>query len=305
MNRQFPLFSVILTTYNRTDSLSSAISSVVGQSVTDWELLIIDDGSTDQTNDELKKFPDNRIKYCRQEHNERSVARNLGISISTGQYICFLDDDDEFKSNHLQLFADYIMDHQYPDTIIRTGFIIQDEGGLTHSKLYGEETGIHPVNFFSYEMCGIWSLCIPRQFLQKEQFPGEFPHWQDSHLALRLLALYPFKQLEDWTYVYHQHDEMGSKLFFKGEELVDRVELQVQAIEDLFLNAGDIISPYLMDKDQRRLIAEKYIRGARLLSYENRFAESWNFVRKAPFTFELLPSFLKCLFLLIYHYVKP
>lgn len=293
MKRQSPIISVILPTHNREHSLRIAIQSVIDQSVTNWELLVIDDGSEKETIQTVKKFQDNRIKYCRQEHNERSVARNLGISRSTGKYVCFLDDDDYLKTKHLQVFCDYLEQNNYPLEIVRTGFVIQENQHSTQTKLFEKSAKKHPVVHFSYEMCGIWSLCIPRQFLEKHQFPEEFPHWQDTHLALRLLALYPFKQLKAWTYVYCHHDKMGSIELFKGSNVESRVKLQVDAINDLFSNYHHVIHPLLKEPDRKRLIAEKLYRGARILRTEKNFVASWKMFCSAPFSFAMLPSAIK------------
>ncbi|MFK7899758.1 MAG: glycosyltransferase family 2 protein [Cyclobacteriaceae bacterium] len=100
-----PFFSVILPTYNRELFLEKTIQSVLEQSVTDFELLIIDDGSTDGTkklvNHYIKK--DQRITYFYQENLERAKARNLGISKAKGQFLVFLDSDDWWYVSHLEV----------------------------------------------------------------------------------------------------------------------------------------------------------------------------------------------------------
>ena len=105
-----PFFSIIIPTYNRENFLEKAINSIVDQTYYNWELIIIDDGSTDKTKELIDKFQikDSRIIYLYQKNQERSAARNNGIKNSRGKYICFLDSDDEFKPNHLQLFSEVI-----------------------------------------------------------------------------------------------------------------------------------------------------------------------------------------------------
>ena len=103
--------SIILPTYNRSRFLSETINSVLNQTYKDFELIIIDDGSTDDTADLIRKYTeqDNRVKYFFQENMERSQARNNGIEKSNGKYICFLDSDDAFLPNHLKFFYETIM----------------------------------------------------------------------------------------------------------------------------------------------------------------------------------------------------
>jgi len=102
-----PFFSIIISTYNRSFFLDKAIKSVISQSYKNWELIIVDDGSTDNTNEVVGKYiNDSRIKYWYQQNQERCVARNKGIKESQGEYICFLDSDDYFLECHLQNLHD-------------------------------------------------------------------------------------------------------------------------------------------------------------------------------------------------------
>ena len=100
------LFSIILPTFNRSVLITKAIESVINQTYTNWELIIIDDGSTDNTKSVLENYlSDSRIKYFFQENQERSVARNNGIKRAKGDYICFLDSDDEDYSLSYEVLA--------------------------------------------------------------------------------------------------------------------------------------------------------------------------------------------------------
>ena len=98
-------FSIIIPTYNRSGFLSKAIESIIVQRCEDWELIIVDDGSTDDTKKTVQEFleKDSRIRYIFQENQERSAARNNGIKHANGDWICFLDSDDVYLTNHLEL----------------------------------------------------------------------------------------------------------------------------------------------------------------------------------------------------------
>lgn len=91
-----PKVSVIMPTYNRADLLPAAIDSVLGQSFTDFEVLVIDDGSEDATRQVVAGFSDPRIHYCHQRNSGVSAARNRGLEIARGEYLAFLDSDDLF-----------------------------------------------------------------------------------------------------------------------------------------------------------------------------------------------------------------
>lgn len=97
------MFSIILPTYNRKCKLAKAIKSIINQTYYDWELIIIDDGSTDGTFEILSRIDDDRVSHYRLEQNAGvSYARNYGITHTKGEYIAFLDDDDEWEKHKLE-----------------------------------------------------------------------------------------------------------------------------------------------------------------------------------------------------------
>ncbi|MES2838440.1 MAG: glycosyltransferase family 2 protein [Bacteroidota bacterium] len=95
-------FSVIIPTYNREKLIAISINSVLSQTYNHFELIIVDDGSTDKTEEVIKTFNDNRITYIKTVNSERAVARNTGIKHAKGEYITFLDSDDIYYPNYLQ-----------------------------------------------------------------------------------------------------------------------------------------------------------------------------------------------------------
>ncbi len=96
------LVSVIIPSYNAGKYISEAITSVINQEYTHWELIIIDDGSTDNTSNLVFQFlKDERIKYYRIENSGVSNARNYGAKLAKGEYFCFLDADDFFYPKNL------------------------------------------------------------------------------------------------------------------------------------------------------------------------------------------------------------
>ncbi len=96
-----PKVSVIIPTYNLSGLVGQAVESVLGQSVTDFELVIVDDGSTDNTREVIKKFVDKRIKYFYKDNGGVASARNFGIKNSSGDFVAFLDDDDLWPPDYL------------------------------------------------------------------------------------------------------------------------------------------------------------------------------------------------------------
>lgn len=261
MKRKNPLFTVIIPTYNRAKLLKKAIQSVIDQTISDWELVVVDDGSTDHTNETVLGFGDERIHYVFQEKKERSVARNTGIEKAKGKYICFLDDDDYFLENHLNQFHDFITKEDFPEIILRSGYYKEFENGKrTQTPNYKIQEHNNPVNFSAYNMCGVWSLCIPKSYLKEDDFPIDFPHWQDTHLILRLLSKHPFHQIDAHTYVYRIHPQMGSISHFSKTEFSKRMELNLLAIQDLFDNHD--LSDFVPRETGDFLLAEKQMQYA-------------------------------------------
>src|ERR1700687_702879 len=97
------LVSITMPTYNRADTIMRAVDSVRAQTFPDWELHLIDDGSTDASRQMLAAERDPRIKLHLQDHRGVVEARNKGLAESTGDYVAFLDSDDEWLPHHLEL----------------------------------------------------------------------------------------------------------------------------------------------------------------------------------------------------------
>jgi glycosyltransferase involved in cell wall biosynthesis len=108
-----PKVSVITATFNRSHLLGKCIESVISQSYEHWEHIIIDDGSTDDTYDLVKKYmdKDSRIRYVRHKNRKQSLSLNVGLMMAAGEYACFLDSDDYYHMNHITSRLDFFKEH--------------------------------------------------------------------------------------------------------------------------------------------------------------------------------------------------
>lgn len=132
-----PLVSVIIPTYNRVSLLPRAINSVLAQTFQDWELILLDDYSTDKTREVVKDYQkrDARIKYFVNDHNKGVVgARNSGIERAQGEFVAFLDSDDEWKEGYLE---DMIKALRAGDMDMALSLFYQQKDGKI-KKRYGE-----------------------------------------------------------------------------------------------------------------------------------------------------------------------
>ncbi|MEY4571116.1 MAG: hypothetical protein RLZ10_309 [Bacteroidota bacterium] len=151
-----PFFTILTTTYNRAEIFEETFHSMLKQTFQDFEILVVDDGSTDETPKLLNKLLEthNNVRILFQENKERGAARNLGIKNAKGKYIVMIDSDDIIKENHLQVLYDKILQLGHSDFIgVKFDFIrngkhfpapisrlkegYYDHKSLLHGNLFG------------------------------------------------------------------------------------------------------------------------------------------------------------------------
>ena len=99
---QNPLVSVIIASYNHQDFVKEAVESVLNQGVKDIEVIVVDDGSSDNTPLVIRSIYDPRVRFIELKENRRQHTRNLALSLAKGKYIAFQNSDDVWKSGKLQ-----------------------------------------------------------------------------------------------------------------------------------------------------------------------------------------------------------
>jgi len=136
---QKPIVTIVLCTFNRAKYLQRCIESVLAQTYKDWELLVVDDGSKDETfqvvDAYLQQYPN--IRYMKHKNKKLSLSRNVGIMASFGAYITFIDSDDAYKPNHIQTRLDYMLQHPEVD-MIEGGIELEEEVFLADYYRPGE-----------------------------------------------------------------------------------------------------------------------------------------------------------------------
>ncbi len=183
-----PFFSVIIPTYNRYELTKKSIESVLEQNYRDFELILIDDGSTDNTSF-LEEEYHGKITYIRQDNSGVSSARNRGILSSNGEYITFLDSDDRWQPHKLKEHYAFIKEnsgtkiHQTDETWIRKGLRVNPK--IKHRKREGD------IFIDSLELCLISpsAVCIKKDiFHQYGLFDTLMPACEDYDLWLRITS---------------------------------------------------------------------------------------------------------------------
>jgi len=211
-NGDAPHVSVIILTYNRAPVLGRAIKSVFGQSYQDFELIVVDGCSTDNTEEIVKSFEDERIKYIKQGANRGiSDARNIGIRSSKGDYIGFLDDDDEWLPNKLEMQVD-LLDRLPEDYgVVYSGCRTEQDGKIV-GEYYPAYQGDVYYQMLRQGFIGTSTILIKRScFRVAGFFDEELPSCEDWDMWIRLAKDYKFEYVPDILAVYHIH---GNQMTF-------------------------------------------------------------------------------------------
>ncbi|MGQ0793012.1 MAG: glycosyltransferase family 2 protein [Deltaproteobacteria bacterium] len=127
-----PKISVVVPAYNSARYLAEAVESVIAQTFADWEATVVDDGSTDNTREVLAPYLD-RINYIYQQNAGPGRARNTGIEASTGKYIAFMDADDVWTADKLQIQSDFLDANPDVHFIFANDFVVSQDGGLLYT----------------------------------------------------------------------------------------------------------------------------------------------------------------------------
>jgi glycosyltransferase involved in cell wall biosynthesis len=188
MNDTFaPYFSVVIPTYNRVDSVQRALASVLVQTYRNFEIIVVDDGSTDGTEEALSSVVDSRFSYLRQANSGGSRARNLGIDRAKGAFIAFLDSDDEWLPTKLEVFAGTIgtsrSDVYYSSAIVDRGngvVAVKPGRGLAEGEPVDEYL------FCAGETISTITMVVRAELAKHVRFLDGLKKGQDLDFAVRL-----------------------------------------------------------------------------------------------------------------------
>ncbi|NLR92501.1 glycosyltransferase family 2 protein [Flammeovirga agarivorans] len=136
-----PFFSIIIPCYNRANFIKKTLESVLIQDFNNFEIIIVDDGSFDNTKEIIDSFGDSKLRYYWKENEERGEARNFGIRKAKGKYIVFLDSDDIMLSNHLKILYNNIINNQKYIFFATKYNIVNEKNIIIDSPLKKYESG--------------------------------------------------------------------------------------------------------------------------------------------------------------------
>jgi len=212
--KETPLVSVIIPTYNRSNYVQKAIDSVLSQSYKNLELIVIDDGSTDDTEEVIRSKYVNKLKYIKQENQGESKARNVGISLSNGKYLAFLDSDDKWhpdKLMHLVKFFEKMQQIDPKTTLVcSSAWLIDGDGNLIKRKPIGRLKNIEkllPCDYLKKPHIGGPSniVFLKEHIIDIGGFDEKIKYGEDWDLIIKLRSKYNFKYLDKPLTYYRIH----------------------------------------------------------------------------------------------------
>jgi glycosyltransferase involved in cell wall biosynthesis len=166
-----PFFSIIIPTYNRADFITKTLDSVLNQSFQNFEVIVVDNCSTDNTLEIMNSISDTRVSYYINEQNyDRSYSRNRGIDIAKGEFITFLDSDDLYKEDCLQDAFDFIQFNPKSKFFYCDYDFIDLTGGITDGHKFSPryDTAIQNILYGNYISCiGVF---VEKNLMREEKF---------------------------------------------------------------------------------------------------------------------------------------
>lgn len=218
-----PYFSVVIPTYNRADRIEKTINSVLQQAFTDFELIVVDDGSTDNTEAVVRSFDDPRINYMWKVNGERAAARNAGVQVSRGMYVTFLDSDDWLYPRHLGLVREAIRTLTDP-AVYHQAYEVVDDRGQVLSRDYLGRRNINKLLFTRGNVLSCIGVFVRGDIARSTPF-NETPALtglEDWELWIRLAVQYPILHGVDVTSALVHHEDR-SVWQIPDERLLGRV----------------------------------------------------------------------------------
>lgn len=199
-----PFFSIILPTYNRGYLIKQTIDSILDQSFENLEIIVVDDGSKDNTKEIVESISDDRIKYVYQDNAERSAARNNGIKNSVGKWICFIDSDDLFKKDHLKAFNDKIESENLNEGFLFTGYTKVKNG---KEESFGNNyQGESFQDYFFRNPVNPTRVCLSKNIADKILFREDAIIVEDMIYWLEASKITKVYPIEERTAVYVMHE---------------------------------------------------------------------------------------------------
>jgi glycosyltransferase involved in cell wall biosynthesis len=207
--------SVVMPCYNIEEFVSEAIESILSQSFSDFEFIIVNDGSEDSTHAKILKFKDDRIKYIRLPANKGNYsARNLGMKIAIGKYICVMDSDDIALPDRLKVQYEYMELHPFTGAIGGQAMAI-DGNGMEEGNISAPLCSMAQLRVFLLMNNFVThpTLFLRHRLLKKYNlsYDETYKVSADYDFIIRCASLFSVRNIQDIVLKYRRHDNQISK----------------------------------------------------------------------------------------------
>lgn len=227
-DKNYPFFSVVIPTYNRASLIIDSIKTVIAQEYQNFEIIVVDDGSTDNTEEVIKTFNHPKITYHKKKNEERAVARNTGTQLAKGDYVIFFDSDDYLLPNHLSEAVKLVKKHNNPEMMYLPYNIMDVDKNILkeHYIPAGTDFNKKLING-NYLSCN--GVLLRRDVALQHPFnpTRDLSASEDYDLWLRLAARYKIYYSNVITSTLLNHDAR-SVFVIKKEPLIKRIHLLIQ-----------------------------------------------------------------------------
>lgn len=188
------MVSVIIPTYNRAETIKKSIDSVLAQTYNNIEIIVLDDKSTDNTEEVMNDITDKRIRYVKLEENKGACfARNKGIELAKGKYIAFQDSDDEWLPEKLEIQLSYLQEKNL-DIVSCRMYQIFDEN---KTNIFPKKCEIDKQQLYLKNVISTQTIVGKAECFKNEKFDINLPRFQDWDLVLRLVKNYKIEIVEE------------------------------------------------------------------------------------------------------------
>jgi glycosyltransferase involved in cell wall biosynthesis len=212
-----PVVSVIIPSYNHQQYIREAVQSVLNQSFTDLEVVIVDDGSKDKTVAEIKKIKDPRVRLFTFRQNKGAcTAANFALSKARGKFIAMLSSDDVFESNKLAKQVEYLRKHPQVGAVFSRATIINQQSQPFKKKHFYQTIFDQPnrtqtewLRFFFYNancLCHPSALIRRKVYTKIGEYDPRFAQLPDLHFWIRLVKKFPIHIMSDRLIRFRVHD---------------------------------------------------------------------------------------------------
>lgn len=268
--KTMPKISVVIPAYNAMTYLPDTLNSVLGQTFTDFEVLIIDDGSTDHIQSWFaQSVIDSRVRLISQINQGLSGARNIGIKNAQGEYVAFLDADDLWVPTKLEKQTDWLDDNPAVGLIYNWTALIDAEGKPTGRIMGGNVEGDVLQEILQHNIIDCPSVLVRRQcFENVGLFDCTLRSVEDWDMWIRIARCYPFAVTKEPLVYYRQHPSNMSKNWQVMEQSFDQVieksfqtvPLKLQYLKNNSLGYANLILAWkaLQSKDKDYHLASKF-----------------------------------------------